>query len=66
MSFEVTTVTSMDSQEPTCCDDGHLLASQRSRCEHAAYLIRHILEALNSTEDGTNYVWQLDAASWRS
>ena len=25
MSFEVTTVTSMDSQEPTCCDDGHLL-----------------------------------------
>ena len=27
MSFEVTTVTSMDSQEPTCCDDGHLLAS---------------------------------------
>ena len=39
MSFEVTTVTSMDSQEPACCDDGHLLASQRSRCEHAAYLI---------------------------
>ena len=27
MSFEVTTVTSMDSQEPACCDDGHLLAS---------------------------------------
>ena len=27
ISFEVTTVTSMDSQEPTCCDDGHLLAS---------------------------------------
>ena len=26
MSFEVTTVTSMDSQEPACCD-GHLLAS---------------------------------------
>ena len=26
-SFEVTTVTSMDSQEPACCDDGHLLAS---------------------------------------
>ena len=26
MSFEVTTVTSMDSQEPACCDDGHLLA----------------------------------------
>ena len=26
-SFEVTTVTSMDSQEPTCCDDGHLPAS---------------------------------------
>ena len=26
MSFEVTTVTSMDSQEPPC-DDGHLLAS---------------------------------------
>ena len=26
-SFEVATVTSMDSQEPTCCDDGHLLAS---------------------------------------
>jgi len=25
MSFEVTTVTSMDSQEPACCDDGHLL-----------------------------------------
>ena len=24
MSFEVT---SMDSQEPACCDDGHLLAS---------------------------------------
>ena len=27
MIFEVTTVTSMDSQEPACCDDGHLLAS---------------------------------------
>ena len=27
MSFEVTTVTSMDSQEPACCDDGHLLAT---------------------------------------
>ena len=27
LSFEVTTVTSMDSQEPACCDDGHLLAS---------------------------------------
>ena len=27
MSFGVTTVTSMDSQEPTCCNDGHLLAS---------------------------------------
>ena len=27
MSFEVATVTSMDSQEPACCDDGHLLAS---------------------------------------
>ena len=26
-SFEVATVTTMDSQEPTCCDDGHLLAS---------------------------------------
>ena len=26
-SFEVTTVTTMDSQEPACCDDGHLLAS---------------------------------------
>ena len=26
-SFEVTTVTSMDSQELACCDDGHLLAS---------------------------------------
>ena len=25
MSFEVTTVTSMDSQEPACSDDGHLL-----------------------------------------
>ena len=27
MSFEVTTATSIDSQEPACCDDGHLLAS---------------------------------------
>ena len=27
MSFEVATVTSMDSQEPACCDDCHLLAS---------------------------------------
>jgi len=26
-AFEVTTVTTMDSQKPTCCDDGHLLAS---------------------------------------
>ena len=25
-----------------------------SRCEHAAYLIRHVLEALNSTEDRAN------------
>ena len=27
MSFEVTTVTNMDSQESACCNDGHLLAS---------------------------------------
>ena len=27
ISFEVTTVTSMDSQVPGCCDDGNLLAS---------------------------------------
>ena len=27
VSFEVATVTSMDSQEPACCDDIHLLAS---------------------------------------
>ena len=27
MSFEVTTVTTMYSQEPACYDDGHLLAS---------------------------------------
>ena len=27
MSFEVATVTTMDSQKPACCDDGHLLAS---------------------------------------
>ena len=26
-SFEVATETTMDSQEPACCDDGHLLAS---------------------------------------
>ena len=26
-SFEVTTVTTMDSKELACCDDGHLLAS---------------------------------------
>ena len=26
-SFEVTSVTTMESQEPACCDDGHLLAS---------------------------------------
>ena len=26
-SFEVATVTTMDSQQPACCDDGHLLAS---------------------------------------
>ena len=26
-SFEVATVTTMDSQESACCDDGHLLAS---------------------------------------
>ena len=38
-SFEVTTVTCMDSQEPAYCD-----------------LIRHVLEALNSTEDGTTNV----------
>jgi len=25
MSFEVTTVTTMDSQEPACCDNSHLL-----------------------------------------
>ena len=65
MSFEVTTVNSMDSWDLTCCDDGHLLASEQIRCEHAAYLIRCILEALNSKEDGTN-VWQLDAPSQRS
>ena len=53
MSFEVTTVTSMDSQEP-------LPAVMMATCgllnEHAAYLISHVLEVLNSTEDGTNYV----------
>ena len=27
MSFEVATVTTMDSQETACSDDGHLLAS---------------------------------------
>ena len=27
MSFKVTTMTSMDSQEPACCDHSHLLAS---------------------------------------
>ena len=27
MSFEVTTMTTMDSQEPACCDHSHLLAS---------------------------------------
>ena len=26
-SFEVATVTTMDSQQLACCDDGHLLAS---------------------------------------
>ena len=26
-SFEVATVTTMDSQEPPCCDNSHLLAS---------------------------------------
>ena len=26
-SFEVATVSTMDSQEPPCCDDDHLLAS---------------------------------------
>ena len=26
ITFEVTAVTSMDSQEPACCDDGHLSA----------------------------------------
>ena len=26
-SFEVATVTTMDSQQPACCDDGHLLVS---------------------------------------
>ena len=25
MSFEVTTTTTMDSQEPACCDNSHLL-----------------------------------------
>ena len=50
MIFQGTTVTSMDSQEPACCDDGHLLAW----CKHATYLIRQVLEALNLTEDGTN------------
>ena len=50
MRFEVITVTSIDSQEPACCDDGHLLASSQSWCEHAAYLISRVLEALNSTE----------------
>ena len=29
MSFEVTIVTTMDSQEPTYYDDGHLLASHK-------------------------------------
>ena len=59
-SFEVAIVTTMDSQKPACWDDDHLLAC---RCEHAAYLIRRILEALNSSEDGTINVWQLDAPS---
>ena len=31
-----------------------------------AYLIRHILEALNSQRMGLANVWQLDTPSWRS
>ena len=64
MSFEVTTVNSMDSQEPS---PAVMMATCGLLNEHAAYLIiRHVLEGLNSTEDGTNYVWQLDAPSRRS
>ena len=40
-SFEVITMTTMDSQEPACC-------------YNATYLIRRILEAPNLAEDGTN------------
>ena len=53
MSFEVTTVTSMDSQEPS---PAVMMATCGLLNKHAAYLIRHVLEGLNSTEDGTNYV----------
>ena len=62
LSFEVTTVTSVDSQEPclllmmtTCWLLNEVGANMQLT------LKRHVLEVLNSTEDGTNYVWQLDA-----
>ena len=56
--FEVAIVTTMDSQEPACAV---MMATCWLLNEHAAYLIRRFLEALNSTEDGTTTVWQLDA-----
>ena len=51
ISFEVTTVTSMDSQEPTCCD---MATCWLLNEVDANMLIRRVLEALNSTEGGTN------------
>ena len=53
-SFEVITVTSMDSQEPVCCDDGHLLASYKAHFGSAKF------------DRGWNYKCMADAPLRRS
>ena len=54
VSFEFTTVTTMDSQEPACCYNSHLLGFLTKYVRTYSYLIRLVLEAPNSTEDGAN------------
>ena len=53
-SFEVAATDYYDSQEPACCFNSHLLGFLLKWVQTYSYLIRRVLEAPNSAEDGTN------------
>ena len=53
-SFEVTTTTTMDPQEPACCYNSHLLAWRFNEVgANMQQLSYKVLKAPNSMEDGT-------------